>query len=575
MESIAAPPREGLTTLDYLAVGGYLAVTLAIVVWSLRRQSTTEDFFLGGRRMPWMAVGLSLMATLMSTITYLGVPGEMIKHGVALFIGYLSVPFSMAVVLLLWVPFFMRLRLTSAYEYLECRFNYGARLLGGLLFLLLRLGWMSLVMYTASLALAEMTRSLISADAIDPVASWIAVGPTNLADNLPLLRDTLLFWVIGVVGLAATVYTAVGGIRAVIWTDVLQFLMLFGGTWLVLGYVFWTTGTGPTYWWSNVAAHVPRHTSPPLFSLDVTVRMTAVTAMLSMFFWTICTHGSDQVVLQRYFSTSSLGAARRSYVVNAVADVSVGALLALSGLALLSFYLEHPTYLPEGISPVASADKVLPYFFAHQLPAGLGGLILASFLCDAMQTLDSGVNSITAVATKDVFERLLPGGRRLLPELTLARLLTLVVGVAVTCLALGVAYNVQHSGRNIVDLMPRSFNMFLGPLASLFFIGMFLPRCTARSALPAVLAGLTLSVVWSYWSELFGTDARPTITLAIAVPCTGAFATAAVLSLLVDRGGDHPGRAFTWFAVMKRPAPPPTSRTCVLESPVPPVGVER
>lgn len=560
MESIAGLPREGLTTLDYVAVGGYLLITLAIVIWSLRRQSSIEDFFVGGRRMPWMAVGLSLMATLMSTISYLGVPGEMIKHGVAMFVGQLSIPLSMTVVLLLWVPFFMRLRLTSAYEYLELRFNYPARLLGGGLFLLLRLGWMSLVMYTASLALAEMTRSALPAGAVDPLAAWLNGDAAGNEAVLPLWGETFLFWVIGIVGLAATVYTALGGIRAVIWTDVLQFLMLFGGTWFILGYVLWTTGTGPTHWWATVTAAAPEHTSPELFSFDVTTRVTVFTAIVSMFFWTICTHGSDQVVLQRYFSTSSLSAARRSYIVSAIADISVNTLLALSGLALLSFYLEHPAYLPQGMAPVEQADRVMPYFFAHQLPAGLAGLILASFLCDAMQTLDSGVNSITAVTTKDVFERLFPGGGKLLKKLTLARLLTLVVGVAVTGLALGLAYNVQHSGRNIIDLMPRSFNMFLGPLASLFFIGMFLPRCTARSALPAVLTGLAVSITWSYWRELTRRDEIPTITLAIAAPCVTALVTAAVLSVLVERRGHHPGRDFTWYAVMKRPVPPPTPR---------------
>jgi Na+/proline symporter len=89
---------------------------------------------------------------------------------------------------------------------------------------------------------------------------------------------------------------------------------------------------------------------------------------------------------------------------------------------------------------------------------------------------------------------------------------------------------------------------------------MFLPRCTARSALPAVLTGLAVSITWSYWHELTGRDEVPTITLSIAVPCITAFLLATVLSLLVERGGDHPGRAFTWYAVMKRPVPPPTAR---------------
>jgi SSS family solute:Na+ symporter len=518
----ASAPRTGLEAIDFVMVGVYLLVTFGIVVWSSRKQDTTEDFFLAGRRMPWLAVGMSLLATLMSTITYLGLPGEIVKNGVAMLFGYLAIPLSMCVVLLLWIPFFMRLRMTSAYEYLEQRFCYRARLLGGLLFFLLRLGWISVVVYAASLALEQMT-------------GWS------------------LYRIIVVVGVAATVYTCIGGIRAVIWNDVLQFVMLFGGTLLTLGYVMWTTGTGPVDWWASVSAdpNTVRHTTPPLFSFDLTVRMTIITAMMQSFFWVICTHASDQVVLQRYFTTSSLSAARRSYLVNAVSDITVGSMLALSGLALLSFYLQHPGYLPPGMSPGTSADKVLPYFFAHQLPAGLGGLILAGFLCDAMQTLDSGVNSITAVGTKDLFARLFPGSAPR-GELAFARLLTIFVGLAVTVMAYGVAYNAEHSGLNIVDQMPRRFNMFLGPLASLFFIGMFLPRCTSRTAIPAVLCGLAVSIVWSWWKELFGTSYSPTITLAIGVPAGTSFLLAAVLGLLFEGRRDHPGREYTWRAIMRR-----------------------
>ncbi|MGE0606819.1 MAG: sodium/solute symporter [Pirellulales bacterium] len=539
------PAREGLVTLDYIGVAIYLLVTVAIIAWSYRRKADTEDFFLGNRRMPWLAVGMSLLATLLSTNSYLGVPGEIIKNGVAMFAGYLAVPLSMGVVLLVWVPFFMRLKLTSAYEYLERRFDYRVRLLAGILFFGLRLGWISLVTYTASMALSRMT-------------------------GVPLTTVILL------VGIAATIYTCVGGIRAVIWNDVLQFVMLFGGTFVTIGYVMWATGAGPTQWWTSISSVATHKTSPPIFSWDITVRMTVVTAMVHTFFWTICTHGSDQVVLQRYFSTESLGAARRSYIVNAISDISVGLLLALSGLALHYFYLQEGAVLPDGLSVDGRADEVLPYFFAHQLPAGFGGLILAGFLCDAMQTLVSGVNSITAVATQDVFKRLFPGGKRLMKEMSLARLVTVAMGLLVTGLAFFVAQHVEHSGRNIVDLMPRMFNLFLGPLASVFLIGMFLPRCTARSTIAAVAVGLLVAVVWSWWGEIpavcsylglhdtadwlveiLGRDEQgkpktPTITLTIAIPYLTSFLLAALCGMLFDKGGEHPGRRYTWLAVMRR-----------------------
>ena len=119
------------------------------------------------------------------------------------------------------------------------------------------------------------------------------------------------------------------------------------------------------------------------------MRVTIVTAVLNNFFWTICTHGSDQVVLQRYFSTPSLAAARRSYLMNVVADLTMLVLLTMAGLALLALYLGHPSLLPPGKSAVATGDKLFPHFLAHQLPAGCAGLIMAGFLCDALQTLEA------------------------------------------------------------------------------------------------------------------------------------------------------------------------------------------
>jgi SSS family solute:Na+ symporter len=518
----AEPISAGLQPLDYAVVVSYLLVTLAIVVWASRRQRDTDDFFLGGRKLPWLAVGLSIMATLLSSITYLGLTGEVVKHGIAGYLVQLAMVPAVFVVAPLFIPFFMRLRFTSAYEYLEHRFDYRARLLGSTLFLLLRVGWVSLVMYTGSFALAKM-------------AGWD------------------LYRVILVLGVTATLYAGFGGLKAVVWTDVLQALMLFGGAAAIVLYVWYYTGQGPSAWWAAAGRQSAEHTSPPFFSFDPTVRMTVVTALLSGFMWQICTHCSDQVVLQRYASTPSLTAARNSYLTNIAASLSITTLLGVSGLALLFFYLEYPRNLPPGVTAMTAGDELMPYFYANQLPIGCGGLILANFLCDAMQTLVSGVNSVTAVASQDVVEHGLLIPRSNKSRLWTARMLTLGLGVSTTFIALGVARLAQSSGKNIVDLMPRTFNMFLGPLGSLFLIGMFVPRVTGRTVTPAVLAALGVSIAWSYCRELFGTSYDLSINLAIFVPCVTAVAVAWLLSLLFDRGPDHPGSKYSWHAVMRRP----------------------
>lgn len=523
-------PQAGLEPLDIGAIVAYLVVTFGIAIWFGRKQKDTEDYFVGGRRIPWFAVGLSILATLFSTISYLGLPGEMIKHGIGLFIGYLSIPLSMVVIFFLWTPFFMRLRLTSAYEYLERRFGYQARLQAATLFVLLRLGWMSMVIFVASLALDRIK-----------------------GEDLAWLPGEDLKWWILMVGLVAAIYTAVGGIQAMIWTDVLQCLLLLAGVLLVIGQVAWMDGSGPTTWWADAAAHAEahglKHTAPPVFSWDLTVRITIVTALINTFFWTTCTHGSDQVVLQRYFSTPSLSAARRSYLMCVTAEITMVGLMAMCGLALLSFYLKRGDLLPEGWTTASHANELFPHFLGHQLPAGCAGLIISAFLCDAIQTLEAGVNSITAVVSNDLLPELRRRGWRVFSDLTIARTLSVLITAGVTVNALFVTSLYTSLGRSIVDMMPKLFNMFLGPLAALFFIGMFLPRAGTRSAVPAVMGGIIVSACWSWGKELFGWSASPTITLSVAAPCLTAVGLAAIFSRFEPK--ENPaGEALNWRAVV-------------------------
>ena len=378
MPDNSVPIESGLESLDYVAIALYMLVTFGISLWFGRKQKTVDDFFVGGRHMPWFAVGLSIMATLFSTLTYLGAPGEVIKNGVGMALGTLAVPFSLVVVFYVWIPFFMRLKVTSAYEYLEWRFNDTVRLIGASLFVLLRLGWMSMVIFAASMALDRVK-----------------------GDDYSMLPGPDIYWWIAGVGLFAAIYTSVGGIQAMIWTDVLQCLLLLAGVLMAIFYVFVVDHTGPVDWWQTAATHAPQHTSPPIFTTDVMVRNTVVWVLVGNFFWTICTHGSDQVVLQRYFSTASLTAARRSYLINVFVDFGMTILLGMAGLALLSFYLKHGELLPEGWTAVGAADKLFPHFLGHQLPAGCAGLVMSAFICDAMQTLEAGANAITAVVSND------------------------------------------------------------------------------------------------------------------------------------------------------------------------------
>ena len=252
-------PDQGLQTLDYLVVVVYLLSVLAVGLYFSTKQTKSEEYFIGGRKMPWLAVGLSIMASLLSTISYLASPGEMIKNGPTMALAWLIVPFVFLIVSFVWLPFLMKLELTSVYEYLDRRFGRRAGQLASILFVfVLRLFWMGLVVLTASEAVADITyasvASLVGSDVLD-------------------LTEWTLFVLISV-GILATVYTVLGGIQAVIWTDVVQTIILVVGAVLTLLIIVFETSTGPFDWWNTMTASRAGggHEFPPLWSWDLSER---------------------------------------------------------------------------------------------------------------------------------------------------------------------------------------------------------------------------------------------------------------------------------------------------------------
>ncbi len=483
----AAP--QGLQLLDYAVVLIYLAGMLAAGWYFWREQEEQDDYFVGGRRLPWMAVGLSIVATMLSTVTYLAAPGEVIQHGLALSIGWLAIPLAFVVVNFLWVPFFMRLGVTSIYEYLEDRFGLAARMTAVALFvLILRLFWMATIVLTGSRAVSQITyESMVRIFGI----SWSA--------------NEWLLVVLFSVGLFATLYTMLGGIKAVVWTDVVQFVALFGGALLTLFFVAWETGTGPVDWWvTATSGEAAGHEFPPLASWDLTTRNTILFTVLSALAWYVCTFIGDQVAVQRYLTTPSVTAAVKGNVVNFVADFFVSVVLALCGMALLTYYLDpaFQTQLADGITDPRDArvaDQVFPHFIAFGLPAGVSGLVVAALFAVAMSSLDSGINSVATVLTIDIFERLgiAKASHR---KLWLPRTITFVVGIVCTALAWAMLSIPERY--NIIGITARTFNCALGPLAAMFVVGMFVRRAGQKAVVAAAWLGLSVSVSLAWWVEL-------------------------------------------------------------------------
>ena len=476
----------GLSMFDYVIVLLYLAAMLGMGLYFSLKQTSSEEYFLARRRLPPFMVGISLIATLLSTISYLALPGDMIQHGIAFATAWVAIPFWIGVVMLVWIPFFMRYRLTSIYEYVQMRFNYPLRLLAASLFVLMRFFWMGVVIYTACDAIAQMTMD------VPQHFGWALTQP----QWMQCLMLTL--------GILATGYTFLGGIRVVVWTDVIQFLVMLGGAVFAVVFVWISTSRGPLQWWAD-AAELQR-TTPVLFSLDPTIKRTVLVIALNAFFWCTCTYCSDQVAAQRYFSTGKASKALKSFAFSATGEITLGIVLGLVGLALLSFFKGRLD--PQAFAAIATADQakqVFPNFILNHLPVGVAGLVIAALFAAAMSSVDSGVNSIAAVITHDVYRPLL--ARRHSAEgneMWVARLATVTTGLIITAIAFFVALVVARDPdkQNIIDLSPRVFNVFLAPLASIFITGIFFRHVGVWAMGIAVALGCLLGETLSFWELL-------------------------------------------------------------------------
>jgi len=484
--------------LDWIVLTLYAVGMLAAGWYYSRRTANTDDFLLGGRNMsPWM-VGLSLFATLLSTLTYLAVPGEMIKYGPMVLSQLIAVPFIALTVGWLLIPLIMRQRVTSAYEILETRFGLGVRMMGSCFFVTLRLFWMSLVIYaTASAVLVPVLR-------LDP-----SMAP----------------WICAALGLVTVAYTSMGGLRAVVLTDVVQVFILFGGAALVLVLIAIDLG-GVGAWWPR---EWPSHWQRPVFWVEPDVRFTFAGGFLAFFTWYVCTAGSDQMAIQRYLATRDAQAARRMFNVSLLSAILLWPFLAAVGLALMAYFLARPEMLPADRTVYEHGDQLLPIFIVRGLPAGISGLVIAALLAAAMSSLSSGLNSVCSVVTSDFIDRFHKRRETESSHLRLAKYVSLAIGVIVVLLS---ALFGQVEG-NLLELCYKIANLLTVPLFMMFFMAMFIPWATAPGTYAGTAASLLVAVGFAYQQEL-GLAFMNELGLSFVWMAPASFVAGAVTGMLVS-----------------------------------------
>ena len=403
-------------------------------------------------------MGISLFATAFSSLSFVGLPREAAYANYHLYLAILLIPLWVApVVAWVFIPLYHRLRLTSAYEYLEWRFGRTHRLLGSALYTLYNLAWMGSLLYAVG------------------VIVQVVLG----------LNESELRWAIVLMGLLTTLYTVAGGFEAVIWTDVLQALTLGFGMVVILFLALGHVEGGLAGVWA-VGSQYDKFQMFTM-QLDRSEGGTFFSAVSLALFGYLAIYATEQTIVQRYVAMPSVSAARRALVVNTLMIVLICSLFFTVGSTLFAFYHQN---LPVGseagraFPELARQDQLLPHFIKNELQVvGILGLLLAGLFAAAMSSMDSGINSLTALVVSDW----LPG-RQL--GLGLTRICCGVFGALVTIAALLVPY----VGENVYEIIIKISGILTGPLLGIFLLGILNGRANAPGALAGLAAGIAMSL---------------------------------------------------------------------------------
>jgi len=413
--------------LNWGVLGGYLAAMLIIGMLCGRGIRTTRGFFVADGKLHYLVVGLSILGTYLSALTMMGLPGMSYgEHDWTYMVQLPCLILTAMIITGLVLPRYRAAGIVSVYEYLERRIHVSARLVGSVCFILFAIGRMGLVLYLPALAFSTVTGTPL----------WLAIV---------------------LMGVVITVYTVVGGMKAVVWTDAIQVVIFIAGALLTLVFIFRDLGVDAFF--DIAVEHHKFRTIIPDFDPRKIVTLWLV---LETIFQTVRIYGTQQDMTQRYLTTPSTEDANRSVWIAILSYIPLGFLFYFLGTALFAFYRAHPTANLPG-----KADPMYPHFVMHYMPAGLAGLVIAAIFAAAMSSIDSAMNSASTVCVEDFWKRFLRRGRSEEEYLVTARRLTVLWGIAAILMALAFM-KIRYAQIVWGKVMGISTNGMLGLMALAF-----------------------------------------------------------------------------------------------------------
>lgn len=456
--------KQSFGTLNWIVLVIYLLIMLGIgLSFSKKSGKDSQNFFKAtDSKVPAWAVGFSIFATTLSAITYMSTPEKSFLTDWAYGVGSFAIFLIAPILIKFYIPFFSKLKVTTAYEYLEHRFNAFLRLFGSILFVLFHVGRVAIVIYLPTVALESI----------------ININPYLIACIITGL---------------CIVYTYYGGMEGVIWSDVIQGLLLLVGAALIIIFAVHGTPSG----WHAVANDVVNHGKMFVkadFAWSVT-KSTIPIIILGQLFNTLYQYTASQDVVQRYTTSTDNKHIAKSIWTNAgLATLSIPLFYGM-GTVLYSFYNHGGASLPAGFNTSA----IVPYFVLTQIPAGLAGLIIAAIFAASQATIASSLNSTAACLVTDVQKRFMKDKSDAM-SMKITRGSILVVGLFGLMVTLVL---IKLHSSDMIDTYLSLFGLFGVPIAGIFALGIFSERANGFGA----TVGMLLTTAICYWIQTHGINA--------------------------------------------------------------------
>ncbi|KAK9295989.1 hypothetical protein QLX08_009846 [Tetragonisca angustula] len=452
---------------DYLVIGVMLSISAGIGIYyrfTGGRQRTAEEYFSANRSMSVVPLAIALTVSFMSAITLLGISAETYTHGMKIVQLYLGGLLGTPVVLYLYLPVFAKLNTMSVYEYLEKRFGVGARLVTSTANFLQLLLYTGVVLFAPSLAL-EAT--------------------TGLSGNMSVL----------LIGLICTFYSTVGGIKAVLITDVFQGILMFAGVACVLAVAVDDLDGGLSNVWSvgQEGGRVEFFD----FSIDPTVRHSTWALTIGGTTMFLSLYAVNQVQVQRLLTAKSIKASHHALFLSAPITILLGSLTAYCGLVLYAVYRYCD---PVTSGEISSFDKIMPYFAAQRMSRvpGVTGLFISGVFSASLSTISAMLNSLSAVALEDYVKPACRKFGKEFPE-EKATLIGKCLGVLNGFLCLAVAFIAKSMG-SLVEAAIGISGAIGGPILGIFTLGMFVERANQTGAIVGIVTAL-VTCVWAAFGQ--------------------------------------------------------------------------